>query len=164
MNFELVEIPSLSGDCCQIFSILIEGEEQTLFENFAEEYEEEYVDEIADMYNSLKFMGNEGGARLQFFKDKEGSPGDGVSALYDHPDQMLRLYCIVYGRVAVILGGGGPKPKSIRAWQDDPKLCREATMMIYISSKITQAIKDGDIKITDAGLSGELKIIDDYGD
>ena len=53
MNFELVEIPSLSGDCCQIFSILIEGEEQTLFENFAEEYEEEYVDEIADMYNSL---------------------------------------------------------------------------------------------------------------
>ena len=73
MNFELVEIPSLSGDCCQIFSILIEGEEQTLFENFAEEYEEEYVDEIADMYNSLKFMGNEGGARPQFFKDKEGA-------------------------------------------------------------------------------------------
>ena len=62
MNFELVEIPSLSGDCCQIFSILIEGEEQTLFENFAEEYEEEYVDEIAAIFilqGYLDFLANQ---------------------------------------------------------------------------------------------------------
>lgn len=160
MNFELVKIPALSGEHCQIFSVKIEGEEQTLFENFAEEYVEQFEEEVLDIYNRLKSIGKAFGARPHFFKDKEGAPGDGVSALFDTPNGLLRLYCIVYGRVAIILGGGGLK--TVRAWQDDPKLYKEATMMKHVSSKVTQAIKDGDIKITDNGLSGELRIIDEY--
>lgn len=163
MGFTIVEIPMLSGDKCRIFSVQMDGDDETLYEQFSEAYYDEYADEVEDIYDRLRFIGCEGGARPQFFKDKEGAPGDGVSALYDNPDHKLRLYCIVYGRVSVILGGGGPKPKHVRRWQDDPVLCNNAELMKRISRKITDAIRNGDIKVTDSGLSGNLRI-DDYGE
>lgn len=164
MGFSIVEVPMLSGDKCRIFSILIDGDDETLYEQFSEAYWDDYKSEVQDIYNRLMFIGHEGGARLQFFKEHEGAPGDGVSALYDSPNHKLRLYCIVYGRVSVILGGGGPKPKNIRRWQDDPVLCGSAEQMKYISRRITDAIRNGDINITDDGLSGNLRINDEDGE
>lgn len=53
--------------------------------------------------------------------------------LYDEPDTELRLFCIRFeNEKIVILGGGGPKPKIIRAWQDSPKLEREGDLIIMI--------------------------------
>ena len=63
-------------------------------------------------------------AREGYFKLHEGKPGDGIVALYDRPDSRLRLYCIRYGSVTLIVGGGGAKPKSVRAWQEVPELAR----------------------------------------
>ena len=112
----------------------------------------------------LLFIGKEGGARRDFFKRNEGKPGDGVCALYDNPDHKLRLYCIVFGTVAIILGGGGPKPEGVRAWQDNPNLKANAELMIRISQRITKAIHNKEIQVTDKGLSGDLRIIDDNND
>ena len=76
----------------------------------------------------------------------------------------MRLYCIVFGTVAIILGGGGPKPEGVRAWQDNPNLKANAELMIRISQRITKAIHNKEIQVTDKGLSGDLRIIDDNND
>ena len=107
-------------------------------------------------------MGKTTGAREQFFKCNEGKPGDGVCALYDEPDKELRLYCIRYGKVAILLGGGGPKKRQTIAWQDDKKLTKEAQIIISISKDITNRLKEGEIYWSANGyqLSGNLNFSD----
>ena len=160
MNFELKKIQELSGNKCQIYSAVLEGESMSLFESFLATFYEDYTDEVQDIYDRLKFIGREGGARSQFLKMHEGTPGDGVCALYDIPNKRLRLYCIVYGTVAVILGGGGIK--RVRVWQDDEFLRKHAELMIRISRIISLRIIEGDIKISDDGFTGNIKINEDY--
>ena len=161
MNFELKEIEGLSGEGCQVFSVLLDGEVDTLFDNFIIDNFNNYEDEVTDIYNRIKVIGNTTGARESFFKDNEGKPGDGVCALYDSPNSNLRLYCIRFGHIAIILGGGGFKSKKIKAWQEDKNLKTNVELMMFISKKIKEAILNKDIKITEKGLIGEFKIIDD---
>ena len=164
MNIKLVEIPDVSGHKCQVLSAIVDEQDESLFEEFLNEYSEQYPQEIEDIYNRLKFIGNEGGAREQFFKQNEGAPGDLVCALYDQPDSNLRLYCIRFGSIAVILGGGGYKSKSIRSWQEDPKLSANAEMMKRISQIIYNAIKEKDIIHENNRLVGNMELTDlDYG-
>ena len=56
------------------------------------------------------------------------------------------MYCIRYGNIAVILGGGGPKGDKVKAWQDDEKLTLEAETIIQISKDIMQRIHSGDLQ------------------
>lgn len=151
MKFELKEISHLSGSCCRIYSVVEDGDEFSLFERFMLDNYDSHSQELKSINRRLQFMGRSGGARSHFFKDKEGVPGDGVSALYDDPDRKLRLYCIRYGDIAIILGGGGAK--RTRAWQDDPKLKSQAEKMIKISKIVTEAIKERDTKLTESGFT-----------
>lgn len=164
MDIELVEIPNVSGHKCQILSPIVDGHEESLFDEFLKEYYEQYPNEVQDIYDRLRFIGNEGGAREQFFKQNEGAPGDLVCALYDQPDSNLRLYCIRFGSIAVILGGGGYKSKSIRSWQEDPNLSEKAELMKRISNIVYNAIKEKDIIYKDNRLVGNMELTDtDYG-
>ncbi len=151
MKFKLEEISSLSGRSCKIYSVMAEGEEYSLFEQFLMENHATHREEIRSINRRLQVMGRETGARETFFKDKEGLPGDGVCALYDDTDKKLRLYCVRYGNIAVILGGGGEK--NTRTWQEDPKLKQEAERMIEISKIITEAIKNRETQITEDGFT-----------
>ena len=45
--------------------------------------------------------------------------GKFVWALYDDEEKNLRLFCIKFSSVAIILGGGGSKDKFVIKWQDD---------------------------------------------
>jgi hypothetical protein len=112
--------------------------------------------------NKIQQIGHTTGARANFFKLDEGKPGDGVCALYDDQDSRLRLYCIRYGSVAIILGGGGPKPPGVRTWQQDGQLKTEAERMIQVSKDIIERIEAGDLKWSADGtaLLGNLKISD----
>lgn len=163
MNFELVELSQFSGDTTTIYSAILEGDENTLLDRFILENEEKYPHEISDILQRLTVIGTTTGARQQFFKEWEGKPGDGVCALYDNPDSNLRLYCIRYGSCAVIIGGGGYKSKSIRAFQEDPKLTDENTIIRTISEVIIKAIKDKDIRWSSDGMNliGDLKFTAD---
>lgn len=91
-------------------------------------------------------MGNKTGAREHFFKINEGNLGDGVCALYDNPDKNLRLYCIRYGTLIVIIGGGGPK--NVDKLQQDEKLKSENYLLRDLYSLITHRIKTKEIKYT----------------
>ena len=151
MKFTIVEI--FSGHQANIYSIIMDGEEESLFENFIRENNKVFSDELVDIRNRLTVIANKTGARDQFFKINEGHPGDGICALYDDPDKKLRLYCIRYGTVAIILGGGGEKSKKIKALQEDKKLKDENYLLRKISKGITKALKDGQIKWSGDGKS-----------
>lgn len=153
LTLELVELEDLSGEGATIYTLLVHELDKTLFEIFVEENEEEHADEVEDIYARIEEMGDWAGARINWFKTKEGKPGDGVCALYDNPDKSLRLYCIRYGNCAVVLGGGGPKSKDIRALQEDIKLTDENSIMKAVSQEISLRIKDGELKWVDDGFS-----------
>jgi hypothetical protein len=92
-------------------------------------------------------------------KTFEGKPGDGVCALYDEPESNLRLYCIRYGTQILVIGNGGPKPKSISSFQEDEKLRDENYFLRWLSYEISSRITEKDIIYTNDNLdfSGDLE-------
>lgn len=164
MNYQIESIDELSGSEATIYSVFMGDEgEQTLFDQFVEMYSFEYREEVKHIVDRLAEMGNTNGAREIYFKQKEGKPGDGVCALYDDPDHKLRLYCIRYGKCAVLLGGGGLKPPDVQTWQQDKQLEKHAQLMIDISRDITNRLASGDLKWSVDGMSleGNLNISHD---
>ena len=162
MNYEIVKIQEHSGNKATLYSIVLEDGKQTLYEQFLNENKEAHRQELISITNRLSVIGQKTGARANFFKHDEGKPGDGVCALYDDPEYKLRLYCIRFANVAIILGGGGPKTKETKAWQDDKKLKIEAEIMIQISKDIMNRLKSGEIEWSNDGthLIGNLKFLD----
>ncbi|MBD2757121.1 hypothetical protein [Spirosoma validum] len=158
MNFELIKNDSLSGQKAVIYSVRIEDEIETLLEKFVAENVTDYRDQVRELLLRLQQIGHNTGARETFFKPNEGKPGDGIEALYDAENKKLRLYCIRNGRVAVIVGGGGPK--TTRTWQEDPKLKVANELLQLISKTIIQALSAGDLRWSADGLTleGELTL------
>lgn len=142
MNFKLVKL-SYSGCFATIYAIK-SNSDKTTFDDFILE-NQEFESELADIKKRLYIIGKETGARISYFKENEGKYGDGVCALYDKPNSKLRLYCIRFGAIAVILCGGGPKGKEVRAWQDDLKLSDEANKAIEYAKEIKEAFLKGDL-------------------
>ena len=157
-SFEIVKLNELSGDYCAIYSIRFIGDDDSLFEQFLSEYYKTFRDEVLDIYTRLKAIGRCVGLREGFYKANEGKPGDGVCALYDKPDAHLRVYFIYFGTDLIVVGDGGEKPKSIRAWQEDPVLSDANLLMQLVSEKIREATDNKDIRITDQGFEGDLII------
>lgn len=145
MNCKLTKIDKLSGSMISVYSVIINNEQESLFEKFIIENYSLFKNETKDILKRLNSIGKKTGAREQYFKLNEGKPGDGVCALYDDPDSILRLYCIRYGTQIIVIGGGGPKSKDIRSFQDDQKLTRENYFLRWLSQQITTRIKEGEI-------------------
>ena len=74
----------------------------------------------------------------------------------------IRVYCLRYGSSLIILGGGGYKSPSIRAYQEDPVLSGKVEEIKRIAELINERIKEKDLQLNEDGIiSGEL-IINDY--
>lgn len=158
MNFTLVKIVELSGNKASVYSLFSEDEKCTLFEKFMSENSISFKSETNDILQRLKSIAWKDGAREQFFKTREGKPGDLVCALYDRPNSHLRLYCIRLGGSLIILGGGGHKPKTIRALQSDPKLNFENSLMIKLSDEFFHRLRKKEISYANdfMDLEGDL--------
>lgn len=146
MKCKLVKVNELSGINASIYSVVINDEAETLLDKFINESIISFKNETKDLIKRLKTIGNKTGARPQFFKLNEGAPGDGVCALYDNPNSNLRLYCIHYGNELIIVGGGGHKPKTIRALQEDEKLKSENYFLKWLSAEISNRVKEKTIQ------------------
>lgn len=167
MNYEIVKMKQLSGNEANIYSIIPKGKKSTLYDAFLNEYSLIFQEEILDIQARLSLIGNTTGAKLHFFKDEGDKDfvkkyGKCVCALYDNPKKNLRLYCIRFSNLAIILGGGGHKSKSVIKWQDDPKLTIEVKKLMTYARLILDQIKSGDITWSDDGkeLFGNLKNYD----
>ncbi|MCX6234625.1 MAG: hypothetical protein NT175_07855 [Bacteroidetes bacterium] len=163
MRFKLVKLNKISGAEASVYSIYIFDEKKTLFDIFIEENKNLFKSELNDIFKRLKTIGHRTGAREQFFKIYEGKLGDGLCALFDTPNKNLRLYCIRYGSSLIIVGGGGFKPKSIDAFQDDDKLKTENFLLRRIAGKINKRIKDGDLEFDNDGkdLIGDIEFYEE---
>ncbi|WP_422358582.1 hypothetical protein [Reichenbachiella sp.] len=161
MNCRLVKLSKFSGTNASIYSVIENNESKTLFDNFINENKDSFLSELKNIAKRLHTIGNIG-AREQFFKHKEGVPGDGVCALYDEPNSNLRLYCIRYGTQIIVLGSGGYKPKNIRALQEDQKLEDSNYQLRWLSKEITEKIRDKEITFSEDGLDfiGDLEFND----
>jgi len=148
MKCELIKIVELSGNKASIYSVIMNEDEISLFDMFVDENFDSHLSEIENIIQRLKTIGTKTGAREHFFKLNEGSPGDGVCALFDDPEKKLRLYCVRYGTATVILGSGGHKSKNIRALQESEKLTQENFLMRKISERITEKIKNKEIRFS----------------
>ena len=148
MKLSLKKLHRISGNGASIYVVQFEGETETSLDKFITENSASFKSETKDIVRRLKSIGLKTGARPQFFKENEGAPGDGVCALYDDPDSHLRLYCIRYGTQIIVVGGGGHKPKTKRTLQEDEKLTEENYFLRWLSSQITQRIKDKEIRYT----------------
>ena len=137
MDFVIEEIDEFSGSMAHIYTIRPNGSDTTLLEDFYSENKAEHAEE--------------------FFKPYEGKPGDGVAALRVGN---LRVYCLLIGRIAVILGSGGYKSPDMRAYQEDDSLNAKAEQMIQYANQINQRIIDKDIII---GNNGKI-IINNWDD
>lgn len=155
MKFEIVEQTDLSGRKTRIYSIILHGEEATLYEKFFQEYFNEFPSEITDLDERLIAIGNTTGLRDHHYKTNEGAPGDGIGAFFDNPDRKLRLYFIAFGKVAIVLGGGGPKEKEMRAFQESSKLTDENYLLRKIAVILTKAIREKRLTVTEDGLRSE---------
>jgi hypothetical protein len=156
-----------SGSEAKVYSIIPQGEEETLFNKFVDENKVAYKDEIKDILKRLMQIGHTTGARDSFFKhegDKEflRKFGNYVWALFDDEEKKLRLYCIRFANVAIILGGGGYKDKSVRKWQDDKKLSEEVRKVMAYAESILKQLDDGDLywSADRTELEGNLKNYD----
>lgn len=141
MRFNIVQIEELSGAKGNVFSI--EGEDGIVMidQFFEEQKNHENAKKIVEKIRSMSRIT---GFQDQYFKDKEGSPGDGIGVL---KSGNLRLYCMRFNNAVVIFGSGGEK--NVRAWQDDEILSQRVQTLKKISKAITDAILNKDLILND---------------
>lgn len=147
MEFELVKLAGFSNDEVSVYTLLNNDTGISLFQSFIQENQHEFPDEVKDIAKRILSF-KEVGARENFFKINEGKPGDGVCALYDDEKSNLRLYCIRYGTVLVVLGSGGHKPKTTRRLQETKKLEYENQIMRNLSAEIEKKRRNGDLSFS----------------
>jgi putative component of toxin-antitoxin plasmid stabilization module len=168
VNFTLVEIEELTGEKLKVYSIITQEDEETgytLYDRFIEDNINIFKTEVEDITNRIEIIARYTGLRDDFIKPGEGNLGDGINALYDKPGSNLRLYFIRFGNVAIVLGGGGHKSKSIRRFQEDPVLKEANFFLRKVSAALTEAVRDGSLSISNKGLESQTdfnyKIEDD---
>ena len=147
MEFELVKLAGFSNDEVSVYTLLNNDTGISLFQSFIQENQHQFPDEVKDIAKRILSF-KEVGARENFFKINEGKPGDGVCALYDDEKSNLRLYCIRYGTVLVVLGSGGHKPKTTRRLQETKKLEDENQIMRNLSAEIEKRRRNGDLSFS----------------
>ena len=158
MEFELVKLAGFSNDEVSVYTLLNCDTGISLFQSFIQENQHEFPDEVKDIAKRILSF-KEVGARENFFKINEGKPGDGVCALYDDEKSNLRLYCIRYGTVLVVLGSGGHKPKTTRRLQETKKLEDENQIMRNLSAEIEKRRRNGDLSFSKDFLDIEGEMI-----
>lgn len=161
MNYEIVEIEELSGEMAGVYSIILENDNLTLFDDFIANFQTNHKKEILNILSTLRGIGQKFGAREQFFKLHEGLPGDGVACLFDSPNKKLRLFCVRWGSDLILLGNGGLKTTD--SWQQDPSLEKHANTMIQVSKDITERLKTKEINFSAnrTKFIGNLNFIED---
>lgn len=150
-EFELIGGKAISGKRCRYYAVMLKNGEN-LFYQFLEQNQQKAGEEVKDLLMRLKEMASTFGAREDYFKMNYGKPGDGVCAL---PSKKLRLICLRFSTVAVVLGGGALK--NTRAVQNEELLEPFRQFMVYLSAQIMQRIRTREIRLEGNQLIGNLK-------
>lgn len=146
-GFEIVEF--LTGEKAGFYSIRFEGENESEAEKFFEILDAEDEEIAGNFLSKIEYQANIRGCIDGFFYYERDYN------IYKLKDGKWRLYCIKFGKVAVILGGGGYK--NVRKTQDSATLEKNVNMLQIINNMINKRISEGDLHVTDNGIEGNLK-------
>ena len=117
IGFEIVPVEQGRGGA--LYSLRFEGEEKTELDKFLDNGEIQACKEFESLVVRLYDMVDSLGFRDNFFKLKEGSINDSVAAFHCNHGT-LRLYCLRWSSILLIVGSGGSK--TTRTYQGDPLL------------------------------------------
>ena len=149
-SFEIIEYQS--GTRGTVYTIEFENDTYNQAEKFfADAGTKEPID-TAKIVNKLDIMTNRKGFADNFFEHQ-----------YDVVEKIsireVRLYCLRFNEIILIIGGGGIKTK--RRTQDHPQLQEVVNLLIQVNALMDKRFqgKDGDkeLKIVDNKLIGDLK-------
>jgi hypothetical protein len=117
IGFEIVPVEQGRGGA--LYSLRFEGEEKTERDKFLDNGEIQACKEFESLVVRLYDMVDSLGFRDNFFKLKKGSINDSVAAFHCNHGT-LRLYCLRWSSILLIVGSGGSK--TTRTYQGDPLL------------------------------------------
>lgn len=148
MDFKITEIDSLTGAKAHVYSVIMEGEDESLLEQFFNE-NAKYKKDLLKVINKIHVMSHDTGCRKSFFKEGEGDWADGMVAIKS--TGRLRLYGIYFHDAVILFGSGGYKPANIKAYEDYPPLNEKAQQMKEIAKEIYRRITHGELKVYNDG-------------
>ena len=151
MNFSIV--PLYYGNKAKIYTIQVEGAELSEYKQFVLENMNIRKEAVQVLDITLKNMAHRRGFIDEFFIRE--SPQDfNVFKVTETDD--LRLYCIRYSGIAIIVGGGGIKSPDKFKLKENPHLQKKVDFLIEIEKKIQEKLASKEIRITDNGFEGDL--------
>jgi len=145
-RFEIVEL--LKGEKAGFYSVKFNGEDKSEAEKFFEKLESEDEEKLENLYSKIEYQADVRGCldSLLFYERD--------NTIYKFKEGDWRLYCIRFGKVAVILGGGDIK--DVQKTQDSEVLEKHVKVLQDINRVVNDRIKENDITITENGLEGNL--------
>ncbi len=129
-KFQLVEV--YKGIEAGFYSIKIDDSEYSLFDEFVNKFQNSHSAIIDSITSRIAEMADEKGIRASRFKD-EGEKG--VEAFVGTGE--LRLYCLRFGNVALILGSGDTKPQGIDRYQEKDDLFKQVKILRALHDALT---------------------------
>lgn len=144
MEFEIIEMVSFSGEKAHIYSVILEGDKDSLLEQFFND-NKDHVKDLKKVVYKIKTMAQDSGCSRNMFKEGEGALGDGMVALKG--TGLLRLYGIYFHDAVILFGSGGYKPSGVASYQDYPPLNAKAQLMRDIAKEINRMIKEKELKV-----------------
>ncbi len=148
MKFDIREVKELSGAKARVYSVILDGEDETLLEQFFDE-NIKYEKDLNKVLYRINVMAHDTGCRKSFFKEGEGAWADGMVAMQGTGH--LRLYGIYFHDAVILFGSGGHKPPGVAAYEDYPPLNAKAQQMKTIAKEINRMIKEKELKIHEDG-------------
>ena len=148
MKFEIREVKELTGAKARVYSVILDGEDETLLEQFFDE-NIKYEKDLNKVLHRIHVMAHDTGCRKSFFKEGEGAWADGMVAMQGTGH--LRLYGIYFHDAVILFGSGGHKPPGVAAYEDYPPLNAKAQQMKTIAKEIYRMITEKELKIHEDG-------------
>jgi hypothetical protein len=128
--------------------VVVDDSPYTLYEQFVADNDPPFGTELMNFDDRLRAIGNDTGIISEFFKTGLGRRDQHICQFYDRPKAKMRLFFIEeMSRNMIIVGGGGLKPKNLRATEDDSELNTQRELLMKIEDILRKAEKDGTLII-----------------
>ncbi|MBS1552100.1 MAG: hypothetical protein JST15_08545 [Bacteroidetes bacterium] len=151
LEFEIVEfIPHNPNDKSSFYSIKLLSKSKSEAEEFFEKFEDIEKRKIDTLFSNIENMAHRRGVIESLFKE-ESKIDDNIFCL---KSEDLRLYCLKYSKVAVILGGGDYK--HVKKYQESEELHNHVKILQLVCKQVDERIKNKEISITDNSIEGNL--------
>lgn len=143
---------------CNFYSFIVDNKRESETKLFFQDLiDTGHVDDASKISYLLEKIGqNKDGAVERYFRPA-GKRKDNVWELPDYyfVKTKIRLYCVRYQNVILVLGNGGLK--NSRTYQEDPHLNNCVQILQALDKEIKKSINSGTTKIQSKNLKGKLE-------